>query len=146
MNIYLANRLIVLRLLCLATSLLAVSPAVAESIDVITANGTPISSLTREETADLFLGKRKMSIEGLPLIPLDVSDDGLRDLFYRTVADMSAVRVSAYWARLVFSAQGRPPRQLTVDEAKSLVQSQPGMVTYLRDGKNASFKILLNLH
>ena len=120
-------------------------PASAESVAVVTHDLIPVTTLTREEVADLFLGKRNITIKGLSLIPLDVNDEPLREAFYQGVAEMSAMRVNAYWSRLVFSAQGRPPRKLPLAEAKSLVQSQPGMVTYVPDVSAAGFKILLRL-
>ncbi len=141
----LVNTVILHGLLFSTTFWAFISPTRAEPLSVITANGNVVSSLTREEVADLFLGKRKISIDGHALIPLDVSDDKLRDSFYQAVADMSAVRVSAYWARIVFSAQGKPPRKLPLDEVKFFLQSQPGTVTYAPDAKHDGFKILLSL-
>jgi len=84
-------------------------------------------------------------VDGQTLTPVDVADEVVRDAFYRGVADMSAVRVNAYWARLVFSAQGRPPRKLPIDKAKMLVASQLGAVTYLPLDDVGRLKILLAL-
>jgi len=117
----------------------------SEPVAIVTQDGTPLASLSKQEAADLFLGKRKLQVAGQPLTPVDVADEGLRDAFYQGVADMSSVRVNAYWARLVFSAQGRPPRKLPLVEAQALVQSQPGMVTYLPGNGTSGFKILLRL-
>jgi hypothetical protein len=145
MKNYLVNSVTLHGLLFSASFWALISPALAEPLSVITANGTAVSSLTRDEVADLFLGRRKISIDGQTLIPLDASDDKVRDSFYQAIADMSAVRVSAYWARIVFAAQGRPPRKLPLDEVKFFLQSQPGTVTYAPDAKHNGFKILLSL-
>jgi hypothetical protein len=111
----------------------------------VTHEDTPVASLSREDVADLFLGKRKLAIAGRVLTPIDIGDETLREAFYQAVAEMSAVRVNAYWARMVFSAQGRPPRKLPLSEARTLVQAQPGLITYVPAGGNGEFKIVLRL-
>jgi hypothetical protein len=122
-----------------------VPPVLAEPVVVVTQYGTPVTSLSREQVADLFLGKRNITISGRDLIPLDVDDNSLREAFYQGVTGMSAMRVSAYWARVVFSAQGRPPRKFSLPEVKMLVHSQSGLVTYLPSDDANGFKILLTV-
>jgi hypothetical protein len=129
----------------LTALLVFVSMANAESIAVVTQEGVQIASLSREEVADLFLGKRKILVAGQTLTPVDVSDESLRDSFYQKVAEMRSVRVKAYWARLVFSAQGRPPRELKLTEAKHLIQSESGYVTYLPANTAEGFNVVLRL-
>lgn len=132
-----------IQVLLLSTSITSI--AWAGSIAVVTQEGSVVKTMTREEAADLFLGKRKIAIEGLSLIPVDIADEDLRDNFYQLVADMSAVRVNAYWARIVFSAQGRPPKKLMPDEAKVLANTQPGTITYIPQNEASGFNLLLNL-
>jgi len=123
-----------------------VLPVLAEPVAVVTQDETPVTSLNRDEVADLFLGKRIITIAGRDLTPLDVNDDSLREAFYQRVAGMSAMRVNAYWARLVFTAQGRPPRKFSLTEVKKLVHSQSGLVTYLPSNDANGFKILLTVY
>ena len=120
-------------------------PVLAAPVVVVTQDGTPVTTLSRDEVADLFLGKRIITVAGRDLTPLDVNDDFLRESFYQGVAGMSAMRVNAYWARLVFSAQGRPPRKYPLSEVKKLVRSRSGLVTYLPSDDANGFKILLTV-
>lgn len=138
-----AKPLMLLRLALLLPMIAA--PAHADSVIVVSDAGVPVTALSREDVADLFLGKRQITVEGLSLTPVDVDDDELRAAFYQGVADMSGIRVNAYWSRLVFSAQGRPPRKVALDVARSLIKSQPGVVTYLPDGDADGLRILLRL-
>ena len=126
-------------------SLVFLGFAQAEPIAVVTHEGVPVSALSREEVAELFLGQRSLSFSGISLIPVDVADESLREAFYQEIANMSAARVSAYWARRVFASQGRPPRKLPLGEAKSAVLSQAGTVTYLPNSGASGFKIVLRL-
>ena len=125
---------------------LAVPLAYADdSLAIVTAESSTLTSLTRKEVADLFLGKHKINIDGQSVTPIDVTDEASRDAFYQQVAEMSVLRVNAYWARLVFSGQGRPPQQLPLAEAMALAKNQPGTVTYLPARYANGFKILLKL-
>ncbi|MFM9912292.1 MAG: hypothetical protein ACKVN9_02015 [Methylophilaceae bacterium] len=119
--------------------------AAAEPVVVVTQGNFPISTLSRQDISDLFLGKRKISFSGINLVPIDISDEGLRETFYKQIADMSAIRVNAYWARVVFSAQGRPPRILTLPEAQALITNQQGIITYMPENNASGFKIILRL-
>ena len=132
--------------LILAVLALATCPAAAEPVDVVTQDGAKIASLSREQVADLFLGKARIVFEGLELTPLEVNDEPLREVFYQGVAGMSAMRVNAYWARLVFTSQGRPPRKLNLSDAERLVRSRPGFVTYVPSDDSNGFRILLTVH
>lgn len=138
------NKPVISRIL-LILGVMASSTSLSEPVAVISHEGVQLASLTREDVADLFLGKRKMVVAGLALTPVDVSDDALRETFYQQVAGMSAIRVNAYWARQVFSAKGRPPIKLPLADAKSMVLAQPGMVTYVPDKNASEFKVLLRL-
>jgi len=53
--------------------------------------------------------------------------------------------VNAYWARVVFSAQGRPPRILPLPEAQALITNQQGIITYMPENNASGFKIILRL-
>lgn len=103
----------------------------AESgIVVVARKDSPLAQLSREEVAALFLGKRKLSND-VAVLPIDSKDGALRERFYQVVADMSGLRVKAYWSRIVFSGQGRPPREATPQEAGAILLGEPGALTYL---------------
>lgn len=114
-------------------------------LEVVTLSGIPVSSLSRQDVADLFLGRRQITLSGQTLKPVDVSDPSLRDNFYSQVAGMTSVMVNAYWARIVFSARGRPPPILSVTQAQAMVVSNVGFVTYLPDKGPLGFKVVVRL-
>lgn len=114
---------------------------------VVVANRTsPVVSITREEAAELFLGKRRTVGNNVPLVPLDSDDGALRDGFYRSVAGMSSMRVKAYWSRVVFSGHGHPPPELSLSEAQARIATDADAVTYLRAQRlTPAMKVLLEL-
>ena len=90
----------------------------------------PAVSLERNDIADVLLGRRSMSLKGVTLVPIDTRDEALREAFYQRIAKMSSNRVRAYWARRVFSSQGRPPQELSVDEAANLMLRDLSVLIY----------------
>lgn len=117
-------------LLAILLALAFWSPAArSESIVLITHSSSSQRELNREEAADLFLGKRR-ALEGNPVTVVDISDDRLQEAFYQSVADMNMVRLKAYWARLVFSGQGRPPQRIPLSEAVERINQDRSTITY----------------
>lgn len=100
------------------------------SIMVVTSKDSRISQLSREEVAELFLGKLKY-INDIPVTPIDSIDSALRERFYQAVTEMNSIRVKAYWSRIVFSGQGRPPFEASVAEAYERIKAEQGALTYL---------------
>ena len=127
--------------------LLQCSPVIrAETaIAVVTSKNSPLTPLSREEVADLFLGKNRSSHE-IPVKPLDNKDSTLRERFYTAAANMSAIRVKAYWSRIVFSGQGRPPQEIASSEVQATLASERDALTYLPvDQVTGDMKILFRI-
>lgn len=116
--------------LLLGHALLSGISLAGAGIAVVAHKDSPVAQLTREEVAALFLGKRKLSND-VSVVPIDSKDSALRDRFYQSVADMNGLRVKAYWSRIVFSGQGRPPQAAAAPEARERLAVESGAVTYL---------------
>lgn len=102
------------------------------TIWVVARQDAPIASLTLDEIADLFLGRRHSTLH---LTPVDRSDDALRERFYRAVSGMSLMSVRAYWAKQVFTGRGRPAFLATEEDAARLVTDHPDVVTFIVGGR-----------
>lgn len=89
-----------------------------------------LAQLSPELAAELFLGKRQSLPTGEVLTPVDLDQAELREQFYQGVAAMSAVRVKAYWSRLVYAGRKRPPRELSLAQARDAVLAAPGTIGY----------------
>lgn len=119
-------------LICgLVLTLLQSQIVVAEAaIVVVVRKNSPLPQLSRDEVIALFLGKTRRSND-VSLIPFDSKDNALRDRFYQEIAEMSTLRVKAYWSRIVFSGQGRPPQEISISEARVKLTDEPGALLYL---------------
>jgi ABC-type phosphate transport system substrate-binding protein len=112
----------------------AISPtnAVAEVV-VIVAHDSPISSMTRDQLADLFLGK----VSGLPgigtITPVDQEEGAaVREQFYKKAASKNSAQLNAYWSRRIFTGKGEPPIAAgNTSAVKRAVASNPYVIGYI---------------
>jgi hypothetical protein len=126
----LASMLTATGLLCSGAALGA--PASGdERVAVIVSASVAVSQLSAADVRELFLGRKQILAGDVPLQAIDNADKQARDIFYIGVAGMSGTRVRAYWARIVFSAQGRPPPELPASEVGRRVIERPGTLGYV---------------
>ena len=130
-----------LRSSLIAALLLAAGCASAADLVVI-ANPASASPLTKDQVADIFLGKSQA------LAPIDQADGSpLYAEFYRKATGRDIAQVKATWARLVFSGKAQAPRQLADSAAvKKAVAADPKAVGYIeKSAVDSSVKVVLSL-
>ncbi len=121
---------------------LFVSVAAAEGVLIVVQQDAEVTTLTREEAANLFLG---LGSTNSRLIPIDRSEQSLRERFYREVLGLSAASVRAHWAKQVFTGRGRPPVRISKTDVTQLLNDKPGVVTYVAiDQRPAHSRVLLS--
>ncbi|RDH86687.1 MAG: hypothetical protein DIZ78_07220 [endosymbiont of Escarpia spicata] len=121
---------------------LFVSVAAAEEVLIVVQQDTEVTTLTREEASNLFLG---LGSTNSRLIPFDRSEQPLRERFYREVIGLSAASVRAHWAKQVFTGRGRPPARVSKTDVTQVLKDKPGAVTYVAiDQLPAHSRVLLS--
>jgi len=122
--------------------------AMAETV-VIVAAANPVTALTADQAADLFLGRTSSFPSGAAATPIDQADgSAVRDDFYTKVVNKSGAQIKSYWAKLVFTGRGQPPKDAG-DSAgvKRAVAANPGAVGYVdKSVVDGSVKVVLSLH
>jgi ABC-type phosphate transport system substrate-binding protein len=132
-----------------ALALWTAAPIAQAETVVIVAAGNPVVALTADQAADLFLGRANAFPTGGAATPIDQTDgSAVRDDFYSKVANKSSAQVKAYWAKLVFTGKGQPPKEAGDSTAvKSAVAGNPGAVGYVdKSVVDGSVKVVLDLH
>ncbi len=118
----------------LASALLLVQllPAHAEMVVVMSAN-SPVSTLSRNDVVNIYMGRYRQLPDGSPAIPLDAPPDSEEHrAFYRALVDRSPEEIKAYWARLVFAGRTRPPVPTSgIAAMRSEVAHHPNMLGYM---------------
>lgn len=93
----------------------------------------PVGSLTTDQLSDIYLGRSSHFPNGTAAQPCDLLENSpLRDEFYRRLLGKTPAQVKAYWARMIFTGRGQPPREVqTSEDAKRLVAENINAVCYI---------------
>lgn len=124
-------------LLC-AASILVSASVQAETVVVVGAK-SPASSMTKEQIADIFMGR------STNFTPLDQPESSpLRDEFYSKVTGKSAAQAKSYWAKLSFTGKGTPPKEASNSaDIKKEVAENPSLMGYIeKSAVDGTVKVL----
>ncbi len=108
-----------------------VSNAYSESAVIVNpANGSQIS---KEEIADIYLGKLKRFSNGEAVLAVDHQESAdIRTQFLQAVLDKNPTQMKSYWSRLIFTGKGVPPEVMENDaEIVKYVSKNPGAIGYI---------------
>ena len=134
---------------CLKLLLLAMSTVTASAhadVVVIVSAKSPITSLTAEQTARIFLGKASSFPDDGDAIPIDQAEgSAIRDEFYSKVVHKNSSQLSAYWAKVIFTGDGRPPEKLESNVAvRKAVANNPNAIGYIdKSAVDKSVRVIL---
>ena len=100
---------------------------------ILVSNSADISTLSKNQVINLFLGRTKFLPNGLKVRAYDFNEGaGTRAHFYQVLTGKHIAHIDAYWARLKYSGRASPPS--AVENIKTLlerVQNQTSAITYL---------------
>jgi len=106
----------------------------AEPVSIIV-HPSNTAEISTDEVSRIFLGKSKSFPGGESAIPID--QDGGSDVradFSDAVLDKSVSQLKAYWAKLVFTGKGSPPKEIGGDsDVIEVVSSNPNLIGYVRN-------------
>ena len=131
--------------LLLAVSTLA-STAHADVVVIVSAK-SHITSLTVAHTAKIFLGKASSFPDDGDAIPIDQAEgSAIRDEFYAKVVHKNSAQLSAYWAKVIFTGDGRPPEILESNGAvRKAVAKNPNAIGYIdKSAVDKSVRVILH--
>jgi ABC-type phosphate transport system substrate-binding protein len=111
---------------------LGVGAAGADVVAVVAAK-SPITTLSKSQVADIFLGKPSRLPDGAYAVPVDQAEgSAVRDEFYEKVADKSAAQIKAYWSKIIFTGRGQPPPSVSNSiEMKKRISDNPAAIGYI---------------
>lgn len=117
----------------------------AEVVVIVSAKSR-VTSITAEQTAKIFLGKTSSFPDDGDAVPIDQSEgSAIRDEFYSKVVHKNSSQLSAYWAKVIFAGDGRPPEKLESNVAvRKAVAKNPNVIGYIDKGAvDKSVRVIL---
>ena len=117
----------------------------AEVVVIVSAK-SPVTSLTPEQTARIFLGKTSEFPGDGDAVPIDqaVGSD-IRNEFYARVVRKNPSQLAAYWAKIIFTGDGRPPEIVDGNAAvRKAVAKNPNAIGYIdKSAVNRTVRVIL---
>ena len=126
--------------------LAALAGHVHADVVVVVSSKSTVKSLTAEQTTKIFLGKVVTFPGGQEAMPIDQPEGSeIRDEFYSKVAHKNSSQLTAYWAKIIFTGDGHPPKLLTDSLAvRKAVASNPKAIGYIeKSDVNRSVRVVL---
>jgi ABC-type phosphate transport system substrate-binding protein len=114
----------------------------AQAAEIVVIGNPTAASLTKEQVADLFLGKSQT------FMPVDQADgSAVFAEFYKKATGRDVAQVKSTWSRIVFSGKGQAPKQLADSSAvKKAVAADPKAVGYIeKSAVDGTVKVVLGL-
>jgi len=133
--------------LALPLLLAMVATSAHAEVVVIVSAKSPVTRLTAEQTARIFLGKSTGFPGDGEAFPIDqMEGSSMRDEFYAKVVHKNSTQLSAYWAKVIFTGDGRPPVELGSNVAvRSAVAKNKNAIGYIdKQYVNRSVRVILN--
>ena len=128
-----------------ALGVTASSASSAEVVVVVSARSS-VSSLTAAQIAKIFLGKTNTFPGGGNAVPLDQAEGAeIRNEFYAKVTGKDTAQLNAYWSKIIFAGDGKPPRVVTGSAGvRNVVADDPNAIGYIdKSAVDSSVKVLL---
>jgi ABC-type phosphate transport system substrate-binding protein len=129
----------------LALSLLLGATARADVVVVVSPKN-PVTSLSKSQVTDIFLGKTVRFPDGELAVPIDQEEGSpARAEFYATFTGKSAAQIKSHWTKIIFTGRGQPPMAvLNSTEVRHLIAANPRSIGYIeRSAVDSSVKILI---
>jgi ABC-type phosphate transport system substrate-binding protein len=111
---------------------LASVTAMADVVAVVSSK-SPMTTLSKSQVADIFLGKTRRFPDGAPAKPLDQAEGStVRNEFYVKIVGQSAAQMKAYWSKIIFTGRGQPaPTVSNGVEMKKWIVENPTAIGYI---------------
>jgi ABC-type phosphate transport system substrate-binding protein len=116
----------------------------ADVVAVVSAK-CAVSTLSKDQVTDIFLGKITRFPDGAPAVPIDQMEGSpARDEFYATFANKSPAQIKAHWTKIIFTGRGQPPKSVSNSvEVRKLIAANPQVISYIeRSAVDSTVKVV----
>lgn len=140
-----SRRPILVSMALLTMIFLAISPASAKGIQVITSQSTPVESIEDGTIKKIFLGKTKSWPNGNGVEFVILKSGDVHKGFLKVYVKKSASQFKTYWKKQVFTGKGKNPKSFDSEsELVAYISGKPGAIGYVSAGTDVAGAKVLN--
>jgi ABC-type phosphate transport system substrate-binding protein len=121
-------------LVAFSLALTLAGAARASVVAVVSAKST-VTTLTKSQVADIFLGKVSRFPNGVQAVPIDQAEgSAARDEFYSKFLGKTSAQIKAFWSKIIFTGRGQPPKEMQNSiEVKKRIVGDPAAIGYIEE-------------
>jgi len=113
---------------------------------VVMSEKSSSKQLSKQDIERIFLNKTRFLPGGERVEVIEGISSELKDSFYHEVTRKSTSQLRSYWAKLIFTGKGKPPRQIKKDNLVNYLNENPNAITYISEAQmNDSLKVLYKI-
>lgn len=118
-------------------------PAAAQDVVVIVNKGLRVNTVSKEDIAAVFTGKKTTWASGEVVAFVIYDDEDTQKNFFSTYIQKNPSQFKNYWKKRVFTGKGRMPKYVkSKDEVLEFVKTNPGGISFLPASDESVVKIL----
>ena len=112
-------------------------PAPAQEFTIIVNSANPVTTMSKEEVAKIFLKKTGTWESGESVAPVELpATTRTREPFARVILGKSLPQVKSYWQQQIFSGRAvPPPEKQTESDVVAFVRANANAIGYIAKGK-----------
>ena len=102
------------------------------------------AALDKDSIQRIYLGKTRAFPGGGEAVAISLKEgSGPEGEFTKNVLGKSAKQLKAYWAKMVFTGKGTPPRQIdSAEEMVKLISTNPNLIGFVPAGSAGTAKVV----
>jgi ABC-type phosphate transport system substrate-binding protein len=102
------------------------------------------ATLDKDSIQRIYLGKTRAYPGGGEAVAISLKEgSGPEGEFTKNVLGKSAKQLKAYWAKMVFTGKGTPPRQIdSAEEMVKLISTNPNLIGFVPAGSAGAAKVV----
>ncbi|MEN9465874.1 MAG: hypothetical protein RL217_2055 [Pseudomonadota bacterium] len=120
----------------LVGSLLSLMASVAMAEMAVIVHPSNANAIDKDTIQRIFLGKTRAFPDGKEALPISMKEGSAEyNSFAETVLSKSDKQLKAYWAKVIFTGQGTPPREVdSAAQMLDLVANNPNLIGFVPAG------------
>ncbi len=124
-------------------AIFCVIPLFASSeISVIVSKKAQISTISTNDISKIFLSKTKRLPNGEIAQTVELDDENVKSEFYQQISKKNQKQLRAYWATMIFTGKGQPPKSInSIEELYRYLEQNQNAISYVDSSFVDSTKI-----
>lgn len=122
---------------------------VAGEISIVASAKSAAETMTKEQAAQVLLGKASAFSDGKKTILLDLPENSpTRSELLSKVTGKDQAQIKAHWSRIIFTGKGQAPKELPdANAVKKALADNPNAVGYIESNAvDPSVKVLFKIN